>query len=314
MNDILRALGRALVSLLHPRMLWLTAMPFIVSGLIWGAVIWFGWEPFTDFLRVWLEQWQFTQWIYRFFGFFGVDSVRMALAPFILVALLVPLIVVTALLLIAGWSMPAVLRHLSRRHFIHLEARQGGSFWGSLGQSLGATVVFLVAALVTLPLWLVPPFFAIVPPLLWGWLTYRVMTYDALAFHASPEERRRIIRERRLPLLVIGVATGLLGSLPTLLWVSSVIMIVLFPVIALLAIWLYVVIFVFSALWFAHYCLRALSRLRLEEATRHQPTLGATVLPDTGTLSPESEDLPPALSPPSPPALPPGQGPSNGSP
>lgn len=28
MNDILRALGRALVSLLHPRMLWLTAMPF----------------------------------------------------------------------------------------------------------------------------------------------------------------------------------------------------------------------------------------------------------------------------------------------
>lgn len=314
MNDILRALGRALVSLLHPRMLWLTAMPFIVSGLIWGAVIWFGWEPFTDFLRVWLEQWQFTQWIYRFFGYFGVDSVRMALAPFILVALLVPLIVVTALLLIAGWSMPAVLRHLSRRHFIHLEARQGGSFWGSLGQSLGATVVFLIAALVTLPLWLVPPFFAIVPPLLWGWLTYRVMTYDALAYHASAEERRRIVRERRLPLLVIGVATGLLGSLPTLLWVSSVIMIVLFPVIALLAIWLYVVIFVFSALWFAHYCLRALSRLRAEEAARHGPTLAVTVLPDSGTPSSESEDPPPALSPPVPPLPGTGPGPSNGSP
>ncbi|WP_254915886.1 EI24 domain-containing protein [Pandoraea sp. PE-S2T-3] len=290
MNDILRALGRALVSLLHPRMLWLTAMPFFVSGLIWGAVIWFGWEPFTDFLRLWLEQWEFTQWIYRFFGYFGVDSVRMALAPFILVALLVPLIVVTALLLIAGWSMPAVLRHLSRRHFIHLEARKGGSFWGSLGQSLGATVIFLIAALVTLPLWLVPPFFAIVPPLLWGWLTYRVMTYDALAFHASAEERKRIVRERRLPLLVIGVATGLLGSLPTLLWVSSVIMIVLFPVIALLAIWLYVVIFVFSALWFAHYCLRALSRLRIEEAAHHEPTLHGTVLPAATTLTHESGD------------------------
>ncbi|VVE27675.1 EI24 domain-containing protein [Pandoraea soli] len=306
MNDILRALGRALVSLLHPRMLWLTAMPFVVSGLIWGAVIWFGWVPFTDFLRVWLEQWQFTQWIYRFFGYFGIDSVRMALAPFILVALLIPLIVVTALLLIAGWSMPAVLRHLSRRHYIHLEARQGGSFWGSLGQSLGATVVFLVAALLTLPLWLVPPFFAIVPPLLWGWLTYRVMTYDALAYHASAEERRRIVRERRLPLLVIGVATGLLGSLPTLLWVSSVIMIVMFPVIALLAIWLYVVIFIFSALWFAHYCLRALSRLRTAEAARHEPMLAATLLPVASPLSRESEDLPPAL--------PPGRGSSNGSP
>ncbi len=221
----------------------------------------------------------------------------MALAPFILVALLVPLIVVTSLLLIAGWSMPAVLRHLSRRHFIHLEARQGGSFWGSLGQSLGATLIFLVAALVTLPLWLVPPFFAIVPPLLWGWLTYRVMTYDALAYHATAEERRRIVREKRLPLLVIGVATGLLGSLPTLLWVSSVIMIVLFPVIALLAIWLYVVIFVFSALWFAHYCLRALSRLRAEDA-RHEPTLAGTVLPVVDDARPETEDLPPALPPP----------------
>ncbi|WP_353192058.1 EI24 domain-containing protein [Pandoraea pnomenusa] len=312
MNDILRALGRALVSLLHPRMLWLTAMPFVVSGLIWGAVIWFGWEPFTDFLRVWLEQWEFTQWIYRFFGYFGVDSLRMALAPFILVALLVPLIVVTALLLIAGWSMPAVLRHLSRRHFIHLEARQGGSFWGSVAQSLGATLIFLVAVLITLPLWLVPPFFAIVPPLLWGWLTYRVMTYDALAYHATPEERRRIVRERRLPLLVIGVATGLLGSLPTLLWVSSVLMIVLFPVIALVAIWLYVVIFVFSALWFAHYSLRALSRLRAEEA-RHEPTMAATVLPVATVPMPDSEDLPPAVAPPGASGTP-GPGTPNGSP
>ena len=108
---------------------------------------------------------------------------------------------------------------------------------------------------------------------------------------------RRIVREKRLPLLVIGVATGLLGSLPTLLWVSSVIMIVLFPVIALLAIWLYVVIFVFSALWFAHYCLRALSRLRAEDA-RHEPTLAGTVLPVVDDARPETEDLPPALPPP----------------
>ncbi len=49
---------------------------------------------------------------------------------------------------------------------------------------------------VTLSLWLIPPFFALIPPLLWGWLTYRVMTYDALA-HASADERRIIVREAR---------------------------------------------------------------------------------------------------------------------
>ena len=56
----------------------------------------------------------------------------------------------------------------------------------------------------------------------------------------------------------------MLGSAPTLLWVSSVVTIVLFPIIAIAVIWLYVLIFIFSALWFGHFCLRALTRLRAE--------------------------------------------------
>ncbi|TAL52318.1 EI24 domain-containing protein [Pandoraea sp.] len=264
MNELLRTFGKALVSLLHPRMLWLTAVPFLISGLLWGVVLWFGWEPVTDALRVWLEQWPLTHWLYHFFGYFGIDSLRMTLAPFIVVALAVPLIVASALLLIAVLSMPAVLRHLSARHYVTLEARRGGSALGSLAQSCGATLIFLFMVVLTLPFWLVPPFFALIPPLLWGWLTYRVMTYDALAEHATADERRSILREHRLPLLVMGVATGLLGALPTLLWVSSAVMIVLFPIVAVMVIWLYVLIFVFSALWFAHYCLRALARLRAD--------------------------------------------------
>jgi len=125
-------------------------------------------------------------------------------------------------------------------------------------------LVFLVVVLVSLPLWLVPPFFAVIPPLLWGWLTYRVMSYDALAAHASADERATLMRRHRWPLLAIGVVTGLLGSLPALLWVTSVAMIVLFPFVALAAIWLYVLIFVFSALWFAHFCLGELHNLRNE--------------------------------------------------
>ena len=117
---------------------------------------------------------------------------------------------------------------------------------------------------VTLPLWLVPPFFALIPPLLWGWLTYRVMTYDALALQASRDERRALVRRFRLPLLLIGIASGLLGSLPTLLWASSVWLIVLFPVITAVTIWIYAFILVFSGLWFGYYCLRALQRMRTE--------------------------------------------------
>ncbi|HTJ91993.1 MAG TPA: hypothetical protein VL424_02655, partial [Pararobbsia sp.] len=62
--------------------------------------------------------------------------------------------------------------------------------------------------------------------------------------------------------LVMGICTGLLGSVPTFIWASSMVVIVLFPVIAVGAVWLYIFIFVFSALWFGHYCLHALQQLR----------------------------------------------------
>lgn len=46
------------------------------------------------------------------------------------------------------------------------------------------------------------------------------------------------------------------------MWVSSVWMMVLFPFVAAAMIWVYAFILVFSALWFGHYCLRALEDLR----------------------------------------------------
>ncbi len=89
------------------------------------------------------------------------------------------------------------------------------------------------------------------------------MTYDALADHASAEERKALMRRHRTPLLVIGVAVGLLGSAPTLLWVSSAAVIFLFPFVLAGTLWLYVLIFIFSALWFGHFaCARSRNYVR----------------------------------------------------
>ena len=52
----------------------------------------------------------------------------------------------------------------------------------------------------------------------------------------------------------------LAGFLPTMLWAWSVWLLPLFPVVAAATIWIYAFILVFSALWFAHYCLHALER------------------------------------------------------
>lgn len=266
MTDFLRSLGRAAASALHPRMLWLTFMPFVVAAAGWGLLLWFMWQPLVDAVRVRLAGSWLGESLYRAFDWIGLTTLHAALAPFIVIALSIPLIVTTVLLLIATISMPMVVRYLSLRRFADLEQRRGGTWYGSLAHTLVTTIVCIVLFVVTLPLWLFPPLFAIIPPLLWGWLTYRVMTYDALALHASREERRALIRRHRAPLLAIGIATGLMGTVPTLIWAASIWLVVLFPVIAAVTIWIYAFILVFSALWFGHYCLDALQRLRADEA------------------------------------------------
>ncbi|CAJ0798508.1 hypothetical protein LMG7141_03539 [Ralstonia condita] len=263
MNDLIRSFGRALLSQLHPRMLFLTVLPFVVALLLWGAVLYFGWDAMNGIARNAVESWTFMGWIKSGLNAIGMAGLWSAIAPLLVITLLVPVIVVSILVFVSVTVVPRVMRFLERS-YPQLERRKGGSLAGSVLHALLCTLVFIAVAVVTLPLWLIPPFFALIPPLLWGWLTYRVMTYDALADHATAEERRAIMQRYRLPLLGIGVAVGMLGSAPTLLWVSSVVTIVLFPIIAIAVIWLYVLIFIFSALWFGHFCLRALTRLRAE--------------------------------------------------
>jgi Etoposide-induced protein 2.4 (EI24) len=265
MNDLLRAFVRAVASMLHPRMLALTFMPFLFAALGWGVFFWFAWQRLVDAVRGFLTDTGFGATLYRAFDWIGLASLHAALAPFIVIMLTIPLLVVTVLLLIATMSMPLVVRHLSTRRFAALEARRGGTWYGSAAYALATTLMCVALIIVTLPLWLIPPLFAVIPPLLWGWLTYRVMTYDALALHASRAERVALMRRHRWPLLAIGLATGLMSTLPTLIWAWSVWLVVLFPIIAAATIWIYAAILVFSALWFGHYCLNELQRMRDEE-------------------------------------------------
>jgi hypothetical protein len=132
----------------------------------------------------------------------------------------------------------------------------------SLLWSLGSTLLAVIAMVLSIPLWLIPPLILVLPPLIWGWLTYRVMSYDALVDHASREERRQIFKEHRMQLLGIGVLSGYLGAAPSLIWASGAMFVAMAPILVPVAIWLYTLVFAFSSLWFAHYTLAALEQLR----------------------------------------------------
>ena len=269
MQLVMTSFGRALWSQLHFRMLLLTVLPFLLSLLLWGVVLWLGLQPLIDWLHGYFVDNNLFQSAASVLGWFGLGAIKTVLVPLLAMWLLLPLMVVTALIFVGVMAMPAVATHVATRHYPQLAQRRGGSLAGSLSASLGAFLIFAMMWLVTLPLNAVPLLAFVLQPVLWGWLTYRVMAYDALAEHASADERRALMRAHRWPMLAIGVAAGAMGAAPTLLWLGGALSVILFPLLAGVSIWLYVLVFVFSGLWFQHYALEALARLRRSQPPGH---------------------------------------------
>jgi hypothetical protein len=261
-SPILDAFWRAAAYCMHPRVIALSLAPLLLAGGLTLALGYFFWEPAVAAVRSTLEGWSLVDALLRWLEARGAGGLRALLAPLVIVALALPAIVVLSLLMVALLMAPALVSLVARRRFADLEARHGAALWQSVLWSLGCTLVALLALALSLPLWFVPPLVLVLPPLIWGWLTYRVMTFDVLAEHASAAERRTILQEQRWPLLAIGVVCGYLGAAPTLLWAAGAATLIFAPLLVLVSVWLYTLVFAFAALWFAHFALAALQRLR----------------------------------------------------
>ena len=259
---MLDAFWRAAAYCLHPRVIVLSVLPLLIAGGLAAGLGFFFWEQTLDDVRSTLQGWAVLETMLSWLDSIGAGGFRAVLAPLIIVALAVPLIVVLSLLLVALLMTPAVVTLVAKRRFAHLERLRGAGWLQSLVWSLGCTLAALVALVISIPFWFVPPLILILPPLIWGWLTYRVLSFDALAEHASREERQAIMREQRWPLIGMGLVTGYLGAAPSLLWAVSAAFLVLAPVLIVAAVWLYTLVFAFSTLWFTHFLLAALDALR----------------------------------------------------
>ena len=280
MKLLLDSFWRAAAYCVRPKVILLSLLPLAVMVALALGLGYFFWAPSVDAVRAVIDSWAVVGALLGWLDGIGLGGLKLVLAPLLLVFVVTPMIVVVSLLVVATMMVPAMLRLVAQRRFPTLERRNGGSFAGSLFGGLWATLVALLALLVSIPLWLVPPLVLVVPPLIWGWLTYKVMSYDVLAEHASKEERRELIRLHRGPLLGIGVMTGYLGAAPSLVWASGVIVIALAPVLVPVAIWIYTLVFAFAALWYAHYALSALQTLRAQQAlTASTASPSAFVLP-----------------------------------
>jgi len=284
LSDLIRSLGLALVGTMHPKMLWLSFRPFLIVSIFWGVVIWLIWSPALEILRTFLTASIFTSWIQSGLEYVGFDEARAWIAPLFLVILLIPIIAISLLVFIAFSTVPAVVDSVAKQKAYEGIIRiKGGSFVGSFFYTLWSALICLALVMLTLPVWWIPPLFAILPPLLWGWLTMRLMAYDVLLDHATSEERNQLLEEHRWTLLGMGVVAGMIGAVPTFFWATSVLALVLFPFVSFVALWIYSLIFIFSALWFSHFLLHALKQLRQKE---HKNTIDTSATLITNPSNP----------------------------
>ena len=136
--------------------------------------------------------------------------------------------------------LPLMLKHLSANEYRDVAAMGKDSFVAAAMNSLVASVVFVLAWVATIPLWLIPGFSLLIPLLLMGWLNRRTFAFDALSMHASDSEWQAIRSGQKTPLFMLGLTMALLAHI---------------PVVGLL-------VPALAALSFVHYGLEALRRSR----------------------------------------------------
>ena len=219
--SVFEAYRRAAISQLQAAMLLLAIGPVVVAALFWIGVMWWKWSSLLAAIETLFKAMPLLESVSERLLLFGVQIVPLIFMAFALVALFVPLTMVTALGFVSIAGMPLMARHVAARDYPSVERRHGGSFAGSLGNSLQAVCWFVLWALPTLLLWFVPLIGILVPLFLLGRLNARVLRYDALAEHASAEELRRLVSAPGLHWGWLGFLGALMNLIPFLWFFST---------------------------------------------------------------------------------------------
>lgn len=232
MANVMLALARTLGSLRSGPVWFYVLTPALVSlllaiGLAIGVL---GWavEQMMAFPPMTLLMGWGLVWLAHILAYLGGWMAIFALAYMV------------ASLLAAIVIMPLMLRHLSQTEYRDVAAMGRDSFVAAGLNSVGASLIFVLAWVLTIPLWLIPGFSLLVPLLLMGWLNRRTFAYDALSMHATDSEWASLRGEHKTPLFMLGLTMALLAHI---------------PLVGLLAPAL-------AALSFVHYGLEALRRSR----------------------------------------------------
>ena len=269
---------RAGLYCLMPRVIALSFLPLMLMVVLAWVLGYLYWDAAVSGVRQFLEQFSLLASLWSWMEQLGVPDLKTVVAPLLVILAVTPLVVVVSLFSVSAFMTPGLTRMVAERRFPTLERKRGASMLQSLLWSLLSLLLALGALLLTLPLWLVPPLALVLPAMIWGWLTYRVMAFDVLSDIADGSERQALMARHRLSLLGMGVVSGLMGAAPGVVWASGALFAAAFVLLVPVAIWIYTLVFVFSSLWYAHYLLDGLAKLRQPKLPMSSDMSEATVL------------------------------------
>ncbi|HVY07118.1 MAG TPA: EI24 domain-containing protein [Burkholderiales bacterium] len=239
MKDVVTAVFGALRSVVHPVSVLTLLGPMLAALLLWAGIGWVFWDAWTAGIHGFIVEHGHYSWMANW----NMSTIAAWVAIVVVVAMLVPAVLLTALLIATVFAVPVLVRHVAQGDYAGLEKRHGGGFAGSAWNAISAISLFLLLWILAIPLWLLGPLAFVVPLLLSAWLNQRLFRYDALAEHADADEMKKIFEAARGRLFLLGLATGLVYFIPLINLVAPV----------------------FAALAFIHLGLKELERLRSSE-------------------------------------------------
>lgn len=236
MGPVTSAMTAALRDLREPRMLALGLLPPLAAILVWAALAWAFSDGWSRLVADWIAGTPWLAWVSEW----GLASIFIWGSGIAAAALLLPVLLITAVLVTDVLAMPLIVPLIGDRHYPRLERRRGGTVAGSVWNAAKAVGLFALFWVCSLPLWLTGIGALLLPPLLSAHFNQRLFRYDALAEHASAAEYADILRASRGDLFLLGILLSLLLYVPLVN--------LLVPVL--------------SGLAFTHLCLAELARLR----------------------------------------------------
>src|SRR5690349_6846499 len=144
MVSIGKSLFLAFISLLSRRMLWLMVWPVLVSLIFWGAAAWAFWTTAAGAIAAQLGR--LVQPVVSYIPF-DLSSIAIVSANLMLFVLIVPLVYLSALIILGIFGMDVMVDHVAARHYPNLVRKHGGSTVGSVWNAIvalcGLVLLFL---------------------------------------------------------------------------------------------------------------------------------------------------------------------------